>query len=240
MVLDLLSTDLYISFNIKLAHRIGLQAAIYLGELLNINKKAIQKEKITDDGFFKLNRDYIEQRTTLQKQEQKELDKLLEELSIISMGTNKDTLNINTNAITGLLLDDNAELVDKVLQPVKKRRMTKQEVIIANLKNNIHTDNGELRKAYEEWIEAVMARQGWMSAASVRDGQDIIDKYTNKDLDIALRIVEIGAINGFRDLTWAINTYEKQVREGKNKNLSSSLNNSYTHRVPAIADDEVF
>ena len=76
MILDLLSTDMYISFNIKLAHRIGLQAAIYLGELLNINKKAIQKEKIIDGNFFKLNRDYIEQRTTLQKQEQKELDKL--------------------------------------------------------------------------------------------------------------------------------------------------------------------
>ncbi len=240
MVLDLLSTDMYISFNVKLAHRIGLQAAIYLGELLNINKKAIQKEKIIDGNFFKLNRDYIEQRTTLQKQEQKELDKLLEELSIVSIGTNKDTLSINTNAITGLLLDDNAELVDKILQPVKKKRMTKQEVIIANLKNNIRTDNSELKKAYEEWIEAVMARQGWMSAASVRDGQDIVDRYTNKDLDVALKIVEIGAINGLRDLTWAINTYEKQLREERGKRLGSISTSSYTARVPALAEDEVF
>ncbi len=238
MILDLLSTDMYFSVNIKLAHRIGLHAAIYLGELLNINRKAIQKEKTIDNTFFKLNRDYIEQRTTIQKQEQKEIDKLLEELSIINVGTNKDILSINTNALTGLLLDDNSELVDKILQPVKKRRMTKQETITANLKNNICTDNEELRKAYEEWIDAVIARQGWMSTASVRDGQDIIDKYTNKDLDMALKIIEIGAINGLRDLTWAINTYEKQLREGKGKSLSPS--NSYVARVPAIAEDEVF
>lgn len=230
---------MYVSVNIKLAHRIGLHAAIYLGELLNINRKAIQKEKTIDDTFFKVNRDYIEQRTTLQKQEQKDIDKMLEELSIISIGANKDTLSINTNAITGLLLDDESEIVDKVLEPVKKRRMTKKEAIAASLKNNIHTDNDELRKAYEEWIEAVMARQGWMSAASVRDGQDVIDKYTSKDLDMALKIIEIGAINGLRDLTWAINTYEKQNKTERTKNPSFS-NSSYSARVPAIAEDEVF
>ena len=54
MVLDLLSTNMQISFNLKLAHRIGLHAAIYLGELLNINKKAIIKNKVTDSGFLRL------------------------------------------------------------------------------------------------------------------------------------------------------------------------------------------
>lgn len=238
MVLDLLSTDMYINFNLKLAHRIGLHAAIYLGELLNINKKAIQKSKINEEGYFKLDRNYIEQRTTLQSPEQKELDKVLEDLSIINIdSSNKNLLKINTDALTGILLDDNSVLVDKIIQPIRKKRVTKQEAILNNLKENIVTTNEELRKAYEEWIEAVMARQGWMSAACVRDGQEVVDKYSNRDLDIALKIVGIGASNGFRDLNWAINTYEKKCRE---KNKRSYSNVDYNNMKPAVIEDEVF
>ena len=239
MVLDLLSTDMYLSFNIKLAHRIGLHAAIYLGELLNINKKALQKNKTIEDKFFKLDRTYIEQRTTIQKQEQKEIDKTFEDLGILNFGTTKDIIAINTDTITGLLLDDNSELVEKFIQPIKKRRVTKAEAILASLKDNIQTDNEQLKKAYEEWVEAVMARQGWMSAVCVRDGQAVIDKYSGGNAEVALKIIEIGASNGYRDLSWAINTYEKKCREEKNK-FTTSNNSSYSRRVPAIAEDEVF
>lgn len=221
MVLDLLSTDMYLQFNIKLAHRIGLHSAIYLGELLNINKKAIQKGKLVEDNYFKVDRTYIEQRTTLQKQEQRDLDKSLEELNIIHIGSNKEILNVDTDALTGLLLDDNSALVDKIIQPVKKKRLSKQEAISNALKNNIMTENTELKKAYEEWIDVVCAKQGWMSAASVREGQNEIDKYTNRDLDLALKIINIASMNGYRDMTWAINAFEKDYKKNYYKNISN-------------------
>ena len=40
MLIDLIRTDNYVSFNVQLAHIVGLHAAIYLSELLNINSKA--------------------------------------------------------------------------------------------------------------------------------------------------------------------------------------------------------
>ena len=211
MVLDLLSTDMQISFNLKLAHRIGLHAAIYLGELLNINKKAVTKSKITDGGFFRIDRNYVEQRTTLTRSEQKELDEALKSLQVLNVdSTNKDLININVDSITGLLLDDNDTLVDKVTQPVRKKRVTKADAIRASLKDAITATNPELRAAYEEWIDAVLLRQGWMSVASIKDGQELVDKYTNRDLDVALGVIRIGAINGWRDISWAINAYEKE------------------------------
>lgn len=211
MVLDLLSTDMQISFNLKLAHRIGLHAAIYLGELLNINKKAVIKNKVNDGGFFKIDRGYIEQRTTLTKPEQKELDETLKSLQVLRADdTNKDLININVDSITGLLLDDNDTLVDKVVQPIRKKRVTKADAIRASLKEAITATNPELKAAYEEWIDAVILRQGWMSVASIKDGQELVDKYTNRDLDIALGVIRIGAINGWRDMSWAINAYEKE------------------------------
>lgn len=242
MILDLLSTDMYVSFNLKLAHRIGLHASIYLNELLNINKKATQKNKLDENGFFKLDRVYIEQRTTLQKQEQKELDKMLEELTVINIGTNKDYLKINTDAITGLLLDDNSELVEKFIQPIKTKRLTKKESITQTLKSHIKTDNEELVVAYCDWIDAVMARQGWMSVAAIEEGERLIDTYSNRDLDVALQILKIAATNGWRDVSWAINNYERN-RLHQPSSFANIAANSQSYNIPSrprLSDDEVF
>ena len=63
MLIDLLSTSNYVSYNIRLAELLGLHAAIYLSELMNINDKAIRKNKL-NDNYFKLKREYITSRTT--------------------------------------------------------------------------------------------------------------------------------------------------------------------------------
>ena len=62
---------MYVSYNVRLAHILDLPTAVYVSELININRKAIEKEKLKGDGFFKLDRNYIELRTTLKKEEQK-------------------------------------------------------------------------------------------------------------------------------------------------------------------------
>ena len=237
MILDLVSMDMYVSYNIKLAHKLGLQAAIYITELLNINRKAIQKEKMVENKFFKIKREYVEERTTLNPAEQKQIDKMLEELGIIEMGDNKDTLAIKTDALTGLLLD-NSKIVDKVIEPVKRRRITKAEAITNALKEKIATTNPELKSAYESWIEAVMSKQGWMSTAGVITGQQIIDNYSNRDLDIALKIINIAATNGYRDMSWAISEYEKK---GKNYYYNqSSTPQPFTKDEVTLNNDEVF
>ena len=41
----------------------------------------------------------------------------------------------------------------------------------------------------------------------------IIDRYTNKDLDLALELLKIATINGLRDINWAINDFEKEYKK---------------------------
>ena len=67
MLIDLLCTDNYVSFNINIAKVMGLNYAIYISELLNISNKATAKKKLLD-GKFKVDRDYIANRTTNTKQ----------------------------------------------------------------------------------------------------------------------------------------------------------------------------
>ena len=51
MLIDLLSNANLVSYNYKVAQLFGLHTAIYLAELLNINDKAIKKNKLSE-GYF--------------------------------------------------------------------------------------------------------------------------------------------------------------------------------------------
>ena len=210
----MLSTDMYVSFNCKLAQRIGLHTAIYVTELLNISRKAYLKGKLYNEKFFKIDRAYIEERTTLSRKEQRELDEILVNLNILQIDeSSKDLLCVDADALTGVLLDDRKTVEAKIKPIVKRKRNSKKEEVTLALKNRIETDNPELKAAYEEWIDAVMARQGWMTAAAVVEAQKVIDRYTNKDLDLALELLKIATINGLRDINWAINDFEKEYKK---------------------------
>ena len=191
MLLDLLSTDMSVSYNVKLAHRIGLHTSIYVTELINIYRKATQKGKIVDEKYFRVDRDYVELRTTLTKEEQRELDQALKNISVVKISSkNRDTIGIDIEELSKLVLDEDANKIEGTIKTqLKKKAPTKKDAIIAQLKSYVCVSNDELRDAYYEWIEEAYARNGWMSAASIREAQRAIDNYSGKDLDIALDIL---------------------------------------------------
>ena len=69
MLIELLSSSNYVNFNIKVAQILGLKAAIYLSQIMDINEKAIRKNKV-DNNYFTIDRKYVESRTTLTRDEQ--------------------------------------------------------------------------------------------------------------------------------------------------------------------------
>lgn len=223
MLFELLATDMYVSYNVKLAKTLGLTSAIYLSELININRKAIEKNKIKD-GYFKINREYIEDRTTINKADQKDLDKMLSEVKAISIGENSDMLKVDMDVLTSLILGDQ-KIVAELPNSSKRGRPTKQEIIVRALKANIETNNPELKKAYEDWIDAVNAKNGWMTKVHVLEGQKVIDTYTNKDLDMALEIVKIATLGGYRDMNWATAEFEKKYKKEFNSKYSDPVSN---------------
>ena len=110
MLLDLLSSDNYGTYNVKVAQIMGLHTAIYLAEIININRKAINKEKI-DNNCFTINRQYIENRTTIDTEEQLKIDKKLSEVGILGMNVdNPDQVYIDVNALTNMIAAGDAKL----------------------------------------------------------------------------------------------------------------------------------
>lgn len=216
MLIDLLSMDNYVQYNIKIAEILGLHPAIYISELLNINEKAVRKDKLSDDCFI-VDREYIQKRTTLSKEEQNDIDTMLLNLGILKKSkSNPNGLTLDLTVLTSLVSAEPTSIknLEKVIVASKSatKRRTKAEAIVDNLKSHIDTANNELREAYCDWIDAVYAKQGWMSVKSVTVAQRTVDSYSNHNLDLALQLLEIASINGWREIQWAINSYEKDYK----------------------------
>ena len=51
-----------------------------------------------------------------------------------------------------------------------------------------------------------------MSKKAVLYGQSVIDEFSNRDLDVALGVLAIAAMHGYRDMQWAVNKYKEQYK----------------------------
>ena len=216
MLIDLIAQNSYNSYNIQLAKIIGLHPAIYVNTLLNINSKAILKQKVTDDFYFSVDRNYVQSVTTFSVKEQEEIEKLLIELKILKKQKidDADILFLDVSTLTSIMMSQNEKLINDInkIAQSKQTKRTKADIIKDELKSYVTVTNQELRDAYFDWIDAVYAKQGWMSKKSVISAQSIVDNFSNRNLDIALKLIEIASIGGYRDMTWAVNSYRDNYK----------------------------
>ena len=206
----------YCSYNIRIANLFGLEAAVYLNCILSLD--GISNNK---DGNILVNREGIKNITTLTYDAQRNLDKLFNKVSVFNI-IDSNELSIDYSHLLSLFNSDYENIVyteaPKIKESTKKK--TKSEAIKDELRRLIKTDNPQLRDAYSDWIDAVFAKQGWMSKKSVTLGQSTIDSFCNGDINKAISVLNIASINGYRDIQWAINTYEANKNEKKKNNLT--------------------
>ena len=167
-------------------------------------------------------------------------DNLLK-LGILEKEDDPNAMSINISVLTTLMMTSDESLLNdcKQISSTKAKRQSKEDVVINNVKLCVNTKNRELREAYYAWIDSVVARQGWIAKAIVIEAQTIIDKYSHRNLDVALEILKIAAINGYRDVQWAITKYAQNVSTNRINNPNINTNSSYT-KVEKQLSSEVF
>lgn len=238
MLIELLSMSNYGNYNIKVAHILGLESAIYLNELMNINEKALRKNKI-EENFFTIDREYIQERTTLAEDKQKEIEANLLKIGILEKNeTNGDTICLNITTLTSILMSPDEKLIKNIsnLAHIKPTKSAKAKTIKNNLKKYIETTNEELIEAYGEWIDTIYSKNGWMSKKQVTVAQNVIDNFSNRNLDLALKIIEIATVNGYKDMTWAINNYKRDYNISYHITASPQV----VDDIPPSVSDEIF
>lgn len=242
MLIELLSMSNYVHFNVKLAQILGLNTSIYLSQIMDINEKAIRKNKV-NENFFTIDRDYITKRTTIPEKEQVEIENNLIKIGVLERSSDDaNTLMLNITVLTSILMSPDEDLIKDVSNLAKPRKTTKtkEEKIIENLKANIITTNPELRQAYFDWIDAVYAKDHFMTKTAVIAAQGAVDKFSNRNLDLALKILEIASINGYRDINWAINNYNKDYKVGYTVSSSNPPPTTSTPPVRKRLSNELF
>lgn len=215
MLLELLSTSNYISFNIKLAHIIGLEGAVYVSEVLNINDKAVRKKKTTNGKYFTVDREYLEKRTTIPEKRQEEIEKALLGIDLLEkVSGEKDTLCLNLDTLMGLISEKDERLLKSIsynANPDNKKKK-KQEQTFDQMMSYVVTDNAELRTAYGNWIQALLDNKKPVTSVGMATAQKRVDEYSKRNLDVALKLLEIATIRCYVDMGWAINAFEKEMK----------------------------
>ena len=215
MNLDILSTrNCYLSINEKLIQMIGLDTAAYLTVVLDALHQAVKKGKVNDEGYFKLDRKYANERTGLSTTEQKHCDDRL--IAIGLMRRDTDTLNllsVDVGAVVKFIQQDDAKFIDQVKLTLAKTKKAeadeyKKEQIIRIAKAQVKTTDFEIRQSIFDWIEAM---DGTLKKAQVGLVEDAIDAYS-KDKQVKIKLFQILAINSWRDPQWAISRYERDYK----------------------------
>ena len=81
---DVLSPSSYGRFNRKLAAIAGLPVAVYWSAILEVSTKVVKKKKYDEDGYFKLDRKYVEEITSIGLEDQLDCDAVLSNLKVRS------------------------------------------------------------------------------------------------------------------------------------------------------------
>ena len=223
MLLDLLKTDDWISYNKKIAHILGLHEAIYINQVINIMGKAIVKDKIFDEGYVKLNREYIFEQTTLTLEEQLRIDDKLSDINLLLRNfENPDLVKIDIELLASINTEDDLNVVNDISKKVSAKkgkidRATKGHYIGEKLKSFVDTGNDELNNAIKLWIDSIITNKGYLTKEIVTKFENDLNSVTMGNLNQALDIVNVATVYNYREVSWAVNMYDREKSMMKNK-----------------------
>ena len=240
MLLDIFYEDNNLIINCKSIKLFGISTAAYFSVLISIYKKAYRKNKM-ENGYFKVNREYIQELLDMPIEEQLINDSNLMKTSIINKSPeDPNKIKIDLNMYVSLLNDEDIKLIKDVRKQMKVTRpkgvkKSQRQLQINALKNCIECSNYELLTALRDWVDGVYANpNGFLSKLAIKTFQDTLNNYTKGDLDLALKIVQIASIQGYRNCDWAINEYERS----KNIKQRNFLNNNIRVTEQEVAKEE--
>ena len=243
MILDVFNEDNSITVNFKTIKVFGLPTAVYLTEIISIYKKAIRKNKI-QDGYFKLDRKYIYNLLDLTVEEQLICDANLLKTSVLKrLPDDPNMISVDLLLYLSILNNEDVKLIQDIRNEMKVTRpkvakLSQRQLVINELKDCINTSNFELTKALREWVDGVYANpKGFLSKTAIQIFINTLNNYTKGDLDLALRIVQIATINGYRDCDWAIKLYEKdRAQEKKTERERVRITSQYVSSKEELSD----
>lgn len=219
MQVDLLDVNNYILVNKTLIKIFGLKAAAYCAELFTIVKKAVSKNKVVENDFICVDRNYIESTIGVDVDEQKQFEDAWETMDLLFKHPSKpDTFTLNVSGFVELisatkgLSKTELKKIKSRLKPQPRASTEEKKKAIANaLKSNVVCSNERVMLKIYEWIDELCINVKYpLSNTVVKSFVDTLTNYT-KDEEKSISIIQIAINNGWKDCYWAINSYERNI-----------------------------
>lgn len=228
MNLDLISTTYgQTTFNIKLAHILGLKTALYWSVITDALYQAKKKNKVSETGYFVIDRKFVYEVSTLTTPEQKECEKILNALGYLVNGTKVNSISIDVASVVKLITDDDPDEIENIQKEITKitsvdKEAQSQEAKSKNLKGHIKETDFEIRDALYGWVDSL---EGKANIKTIEIFENTLNSYT-RDKKVKLELIKKATINGYRDLTWIINNYERDrsIKPSPSKQVGSPSN----------------
>lgn len=211
MFLDVLDKDNYGEFNITAAKLFGLDTAVYFTVIAQIAAKALKKDKV-NDGFVTLDRDYIEERTTLDKKKQYKCDATLTKAGVLMEDEqNPDMIRLNAKQMVAILCNDDPDTLKDLAKAKKGSTETakakKQEGMVLGLSRFITETDQDVKAELVNWIR-ILAESTRINKVTIENFQSEMNRYST-DKNTKLAIIKIAQANTYREFAWAQQIYEK-------------------------------
>jgi hypothetical protein len=234
MYLDLFDE---LRLNKRLIKIAGFEVAAYWAELQSILKQVVKKQTADEQGFFTLDREFVERETTLTVAKQLKCDDKLISLGVMLKDLeDPNRISIAVNGMVAVITDEDTTKLKKTAAIKTDEKAAKVAGIKATMKRAILTQDIELRAAYERWVDGMIdAANCRFTKAVVQLFEKTVTEHT-QDKKLQLQIIEIATINSYRDATWAINKITSP----------SNFKNNIATKLPeqkictGISDDVVF
>lgn len=216
MLLDVVSPSNYLTFNIKLAHVLGLTNAVYCAELLDIYSKAIRKNKDYNKYFY-VNREYIKTRTSIPVKDQFFCDASLEKAGLLSISEeSSNKIKLEIEMIMQIIADEDVDALNKISKKiaVKANKIEAERLTRNSQREELHkavkVGNEKIESALHSWIDVIFRNKSkFITKDTVVTFQNALCKYTKSDVTTALKIVNIAKSLGHTDCVDAIQSFEK-------------------------------
>ena len=203
MYLDLFDE---LRLNKRLVKIAGFEVAAYWAELQSVLKQVVKKQTMDEQGFFLLDRSYVERETTLTISKQLKCEEKLIELgALLRDAENPKRIAIGVNAMVAVITGEDTTKLKKSGRSSADEKAAKIAGMKATMKKAIVETDPEIHAAYERWVDGMIdAANCRFTKAVVQIFEKTITEYTTNKA-IRLKIIEIATTNSYKDATWAIN-----------------------------------
>ena len=206
MYLDLFDE---LRLNKRLVKLTSFEVAAYWAILQSILKQVVKKQTADEQGFFTLDREYVERETTLTVNKQLKCEDKLIELGVLAKDTeNPNRITISVSNMIEIITDEDTKKLKKATKAAKEEaKAAKAAGMKETMKRFIQEQDTEIRNAYYQWIDGMIdAANCKFTKAVVQLFEQTVSAYTS-DKAKRLKIIEIATINSYRDANWAISRF---------------------------------